>query len=216
MCQTYMCDDSRNVIFSKMIRLLLYTVMMVVITSCVSSSKIRSLDLILYDDFSNPKDTYDSLRIDLMELGLVDSLKIIGRPIRENVIEIRLDTLRLLTLDFSLEVVEDEIIKIDNYKKNLNIADYTIANKSGREIPISEFSQMYIESNYYKPEIFITEPAVFFYNNSKVVKIELYCKKRNEKELTKFIMSTIPNYSYDFSNRDWRFEIVKSNKHYKK
>ena len=192
-----------------MIRLIYYTFLIPLISACVGGAKMSNIGLIFYTDFVNPQKTYDSLVNDFMLTGLADSIKIIGRPVTVSCLDIRIDTPVVKEYGISLEKLKDKVESINKLKTLDELSEQYVISESGQKIPFGAFSKIYVKPGYYKPGIFIPEPEVYYFNNRRVVKMELYCKRKNEKELIELIKNRIPDHSDKYVNPEW--QIVKQN-----
>ena len=192
-------------------RFIWYTLLIVLVSSCVSKSKLRSVDLIIYTEFFNPQETYDSLTNDFMESGLVDSVKIIGMPIELPTLDIQIDTMAVRRYEISFDTLNNciENIKNNGVKVSNGLLNHPLVNESGQRIPLSAVSKVYYQLEYYKPQIFMPEPVVFYYKNAHAVKVELYSIKKHEKNLIELIMNRVPDYSGNFISGQWEFEVLK-------
>ncbi|TSE06345.1 MULTISPECIES: hypothetical protein [Aquimarina] len=167
------------------------------------------MDIIIYTDFLNPQQTYDQIRNNMMQTGLIDSLKIIGRPITVSSLDIQIDSVAVQQLEISVEDLENKIEAI--YTSKISPSDVmhqSINNNSGKKIPISAFSKIMIKPINYEPKIFIPLPEVYYHEDKKAVKIECYHKKKNRKKLLEFIQKTMPKYADEFSLLKIDFEII--------
>lgn len=191
-------------------RLMYATVLPLLISSCAGSSTLSNVDAIVYTDFTHPKETYDSLRMDFLQSNLVDSIKIIGYPIQEQVIDIQLDTARALQLGLSLEAIKDTL-EIARSKLDTEVlkGSITFRNNLGQEIPLSAFSKIMLVLEYYEPNVYIPSPEIFFFEDKRAIKMVFYCKKRDQKKLIELISSKLYDYSHNFIHSEWKFEVVK-------
>ncbi|MBN1181084.1 MAG: hypothetical protein JXB49_02275 [Bacteroidales bacterium] len=158
----------------------------------------------------NPQKTYDSLRNDFTNSGLIDSLKIIGRPITVSSIHFHIDTSIIKKYNVSIGNVKEQIAVMDKSTTLNELMDQFIINDSGQKVPIHTFIEFKLMSEYYEPEIYVPNPEVYYYHDKKAVKIELYCKKENEKKLIEFVSRNISDYSHRYNNEYWSWEVVKT------
>ncbi len=190
-------------------KLIYYILLIPLISACVCGTKMSNIGLIFYMDFVNPQKTYDSLVNDYMLSGLTDSIKIIGCPIMVSSLDIQIDTQAVKEYGISFETLKDKVGSINKLKTFYELSEQYVINESGQKIPFGAFSKIYVKPEYYKPGIFIPEPEVYYFNNRRAVKMELYCKRKNEKELIESIKSRIPDYSDKYVNTEW--QIIKQN-----
>lgn len=183
--------------------------LILMISSCVGSTKkVGNVDLIFYTYFTNPKETYDSLITDFTRSGLVDSIKIIGRPITVPSLDIQIDTAAAHRYGILLETLKEKIDMLHQLASPDELSEQFVINKSGQKIPVPAFLEVYIKPEQYKPKIFIPKPEVYHYKDQRAVKMEIYCKRKNEKKLIEFIQSRVPDYSGEFVDEAWRFEFI--------
>jgi hypothetical protein len=177
---------------------------------CSSSDQPAIVNIIVYEDFADPKKTYDSLVQDFNESELVDSIKIIGRPVSVPVVKFKFDTLRVERYGVDFKEI-DSLVKTLSHKSfdidKLN--NMLVDGYDGVKIPISAISDIILEQEHYRPEIFLPTPECFKFKNECVVKVELFCKRKNMRKLINFIQENIPKYTTGFTNENWRYEIVK-------
>ncbi len=180
-----------------------------IISSCSGTTPSRTVNIIIYTNFINPKKTYEALNNEFLKSNLIDSLKVIGLPIFVGSYEILLDTVAIEQHNISLENLEVRLQKLRDSISGNVLSKQVITNESGKQIPLSAFAKIHLKSGYYKPEQFVPEPKVFYYQDKRAVKLELYCSKKNKKQLIEFIKNILPEYSKDFIEPQWQFEIVK-------
>ncbi len=187
-----------------MIRFIYYTILFLSINSCANGQKTETLEIIIYNKFVDPQKEFDALIEDFMATRLVDSLKILGRPIKTPSIKFEIDTLRATQLGISLNLAEENLKNIYQLKNTDEILNQSIVNESGQKIPISLFCKIYMKWEYYKPKIFIPNPEIYNYKDRSVVKIEFYLKNNNKKRLIEFINS----YIHSGPINKWEIEII--------
>jgi hypothetical protein len=117
--------------------------------------------------------------------------------------------LRVNQYRISYEKLQDRITAIDKSKSINELEELFVINDYGQEVPIMAFAEIYVKPEYYEPEIFVPKLESYNYQGRRAVKIELYCKKKNEKELIDFIKKIIQTYSHNFMHDYWKYEIVK-------
>ncbi|SEL99736.1 hypothetical protein SAMN04487910_3852 [Aquimarina amphilecti] len=183
-----------------MIKIIYYTIFLLLIDSCSAYQKKETLEIIVSNKFLNPQKEYDVLIDDFTATDLIDSLKIIGRPIKIPSLQYKIDTLRAVKLGIQLNVLEENFKKINQLKNIDDILRQNIINESGQKIPISSICKIYKTFEYYKPNVFIPKPEIYNYKNDTVVKIEFYLKNGNRKKLIKF--------SKKYLNNKWNIEIL--------
>ncbi|MER3375442.1 MAG: hypothetical protein RIM83_12465 [Allomuricauda sp.] len=168
------------------------------------------MDLIIYTDFLNPKQRYDSIINDFMQSKFVDSVKIIGMPITEPSLNIQIDTEAVRRNKISLDTLNKHIEDIvGNELKSLDeLLNHFVINKSGHKIPLRTLAKAYHKAEYYKPKIFLPKPDSFHYQNTRAIKMELYTSKKDKKDLIELIMTVIPDNSNNFNTEQWKFEII--------
>jgi hypothetical protein len=105
---------------------------------CSSSDQPAIVNIIVYEDFADQKKTYDSLVQDFNESELVDSIKIIGRPVSVPVVKFKFDTLRVERYGVDFKEI-DSLVKTLSHKSfdidKLN--NMLVDGYDGVKIPIS-------------------------------------------------------------------------------
>ena len=139
-----------------MIRIILYAILFLLINACVSHKKAKIINVIVKGHFVNPQQTYDTLITDFTKSQLIDSLKIIGRPIQVPTLKIEIDTLAVNRYEISLSEINKKIKTLNQLTKN-RILNEAIINKTGQKIPLSAFSEIYFVAEYYKPDFFCAQ-----------------------------------------------------------
>jgi hypothetical protein len=179
-----------------------FIILILLLVSDYTNAQSDTVNLIVYTYFVNPQATYDSICKDFTQSGLVDSLKIIGRPILVPAIVFKIDTLRVKMCGISMAELQGKIKRIDKLKPLKELEkQLVIADASGRQIRFETFTSICFQAEYYRPEIYLPKPESFKYHGIIAVKIEFYCKNANKKKLVELIKSNIHRYS--------DFEIVK-------
>jgi len=167
------------------------------------------VNIIIYDDFVNPKHTYDLIVGDFIKSEFIDSIKIVGKPLFTEEINFKIDTARVHRYGIQLN---DLVELLDSIKKQSlpeNFENHNIQLIGDRQIPVSAVSIMHLELKPYKPKIFLPEPKCYKFKNECVVKVELYCKKQSRKKIIEYIQASMNKYTTAFINEMWRYEIVK-------
>ncbi len=186
-------------------KLVCFIVIALLVFSC-TTPKQAVVNLIVYTDFVNPKSTYDSLVKDINQLELVDSIKIIGRPLSVSAIEIQIDTLRANKYGVSIEEIKNKTGIVNENRSQLSelMNSYILA-KTGESIPVSAVATYYFVMKNYKPQIFIPRTEGYKHKDRRAVKVELYCKRNKEYEAIKFLTDSISNYSDVFG---WEYQRI--------
>ncbi|MBW1294999.1 hypothetical protein [Aquimarina litoralis] len=187
-----------------MTRISYFIIFFLTFNSCASYQKNEILELIVRNEFLDPPKAYDMLIEDFVKTGLIDSLKIIGRPISIPKLEFEIDTLRIHQMGISMSLIQENLKKIDPSKGIDEIIHQYITTESGQEIPLSAVCKAYLKAGYYKPEIFASIPETYYYKDEKVVKIVFYPKKDNTKRLIEFTNE----YFNMGANKKWDIEII--------
>ncbi|NJO87573.1 MAG: hypothetical protein HC831_00380 [Chloroflexia bacterium] len=178
---------------------------------CSSGNDTGIVNLIVFDDFVDPMKTYDSLVQDFKNSGLIDSVKIEGRPISVPVIKFKIDTFRVERYGVKLTEIDSLIKNLSDLNFNPNdVAHLLVSGFNSEKIPMAAISEVILEKEYYKPDIFTPTPDCFKFQNECVVKVELFCTKKNMKKLIKFINENMQQYTTDFTNETWKYEIIKN------
>lgn len=191
-------------------KLLFYFILPFILNSCITTERSGLVNLIIYDDFINPKTSYDLIVDDFLNSGLIDSIKVEGRPIFTNSINFKIDT--TLVSRYGIEIVKLDTF-LNKIKKNVpleNIQHQLFNLKDGAKIPISAVCEIYLESVPHRPEIFLTKTDCYKFNNECVVKVVLYCNNRNKNKTVKFIQNNMHKYTDGFTTELWRYEIIKN------
>jgi len=192
-----------------MLRNLYCCTLFVLVIGCTAISQPKNVTLIVYTDFIDPQKTYDTLINNFTQSGLVDSLKITGRPIFINTLRFDIDTLKVNHFGISIADVQDKISKTTKSHANRELMEEFIKTDGNENIPISSLVKVYSISDYYKPELFLPEPNVYYYNDKRCVKVQFYCQPRSKKRLTKFINSYLSNYSGSYAEESITWEFLK-------
>ncbi len=178
---------------------------------CSSDDQPAIVNIIVYGDFVEPMKTYDSLVQDFNKSELTDSIKIVGRPISVPAIKFKIDTLRVKKYGVEFKELDSLIKNISDTNFDINKSNsLLLSGHNGAKIPLSALSEVILQQEYYKPEIFIPTPACFSFKNECVAKVELFCRKKNMKKLITFIQENMQKYTADFANKTWSYEIVKN------
>lgn len=163
----------------------------------------ETLEVIVYNKFFNPQKEYDALIEDFTATSLIDSLKIIGRPIEIPSIKFEIDTSRVIEVGIPFNVIDEQLKKWSQLNDINEISNQVVTNEPGQKIPLSFICKFYIKAEYYKPEVFIPTPKAFDHEGFSVVKIEFYLKSKDKKKLIEFIK----NYANKGANK-WEMEIL--------
>ncbi len=172
----------------------------------VVDKELNQISLIVYSEFTNPQITYESLIEHLHQSKLVDSLTIIGRPIRLPETTIEFDTALVQRYGVSFDSLE---YRIKNLRSHKDLLEQEIMNESGQKIPFSAFSTLSTTLTFYKPKTFLPLPTIHKYNGRHAVEVKIYCKHKNESELISLLKNYISTNSDEFIDEDWEIEIVK-------
>ncbi|QCE40687.1 hypothetical protein [Psychroserpens sp. NJDZ02] len=168
-----------------MIKIIYSTIFLLLFNSCASQES-KKMEFINYDIHEpTPNYNYVSLTNNLLNTNLIDSLKVIGRPLTKKAVKFEVDTLRVNKLNVSLTKLSDKIKKYDLNKDRFE--DMSIENQDGQEVPLGAILTLTRFIDYDKPKIFIPEPRYFLHKGEGAVKFEIFYKKNVEVELHKII-----------------------------
>lgn len=148
---------------------------------CITLAAQPGLKLVIYDDFVDPLETYETLIEKFNGTNLVDSIRIIGLPIYEPVLKFKIDSQVVELYDILYTTIEQALSK--NYSSETELMNYMVINKSGNEIPLSAIGTLNATKENYKPDIFIPRPETYTHNGVKCVRIEFFCKKKDRQML---------------------------------
>ncbi len=192
----------------KVVILFLFSVL---IGFCSSTNQQGLVNIILYGNFVEPQKTYDSLIYDFTATELVDSIKITGKPLLVPVINFNIDTIRAEKYGMDVKKIQEltKNISYENFNEN-RLNNLFISNLDGKKIPITAVTEVVLNRQYYKPEMYQPVPECYKYNGECVAKIELFCQKKNVKKLAKFALENMKKYAAHFAIENWRFEIIKN------
>ena len=180
-----------------------------ILPNLYSQSKSDNISLIISTDFVNPRSTYDSIITNIIKTGFADSIKVFGRPLQESRLSIEIDTVRADLFKVPLELLYDKILrKTDSIKNIQEFNRLLIENRDGNKIPLSSFVSLVRTQDYYKPEIFIPEPEVFYYRGNRAVKIEIYPGRGYKDKLIKFIENNLQSHADVLDNRRISIDYV--------
>ncbi len=178
---------------------------------CCSRNQHRIVNIIVYDDFRGSIKTYDSLVQNLKKSEFIDSIKNFGKPILVPAIKLNIDTLRAERYGIKFKEVDSLIKTLQftnfDFDKLINLQ---VSGFDGVKIPIKTFTEVILEQEYYKPEIFAPDTFCYRFKNECVVKVELFCRKKNINKLIKFIQQKMEEYTADFISETLRYEILKN------
>lgn len=160
---------------------------------------LKEMALIVYTHPVNPKATFDSLRLDIMQTTWVDSIDIIGRPLTESKLLIEFDSLKgqrygIHKTDFNKQLKEK--LPLDDLKRADRLLNSKFKVGGGREVPLSALAEVRSTWDFYLPHIYIPEPKTFTYDEKEAVKVILYGGMKNEQKLREFINKRMPQYFY--------------------
>jgi hypothetical protein len=153
------------------------------------------VNLIIYSDFAEPKKVYTSLIDEISELKLTDSIKVIGRPLMENTIDIQIDTAKAMEFGLTVAEVREKISVSNKFDIIDELIYMSITTNLGSKIPLSAIASYHLSCNYYKPHIFVLTPENYYLKGKKAVKIEFYCMNGKKKELIEFIKNNMDRIS---------------------
>jgi len=165
----------------------------------------KALNLIVYTEFENPQSTYDSIVDNVINQQLADSIRIIGCPLNSKLTEIQIDSLKLKEFGITEDMVWEKIATAQNPDNINELMELKITRDQGQEIPINSFISFYYITTYYKPEIYITEPSIFFFKNRRAVKIQFYYKQGVRNQLIDFIQKNIDKFSNTGIKTEYEF-----------
>ncbi len=183
------------------------------LTFIACSSQTHTVNLVIYSNFADPKEAYDSLRNDFTQSGIIDHLRIIGSPIIEPFIDMKIDTFRVNHYGIPYEEMMDTLTKAANNSDNIDeILRSSVKTQTGETVPVSAFVTFEMTKGYYEPGIFIPEPEIFYYKGREAVNIQLFTTKKNQKAMIKYIRKNMDNYAVKsyFHMQKPEYEIVKS------
>lgn len=184
------------------------SIIMVLLGSCATQNKMKPINIVVYGNILNPQTTYDSIANSIKSSGLVDSVKIIGNPIRKPSLVFEIDTPAISRHHISYGAFDKKIKSLSSESAPNELRRASIINKFGQKIPLSEVSKIYSKWEYYLPQIFKPTPDPFYFRKRKAVKIELYGAKRNKKVITEFMTEKMTGLSGRSMPKLWEFEIV--------
>jgi len=193
-----------------MIRVLQILFFLTIFASCASRAGANKLGIIIYTDFLYPNERFENLIADLQNTGLLDSIKVIGWPVDEGVLEFEVDSSAAKYYGIAFETLERVIDSAESLPSAMQIDHLFVENESGKQVPLSVVAATYYKQVDYKPEIFLREPEVFYYENEEAVKIELFCNRKNKKKLFRLMGDLFFEESGRcVYGRQWRVEFLK-------
>ncbi len=160
----------------------------------LSQSKANVIHLLIYHDFIKPAEIYKSLRHDIIFTNYVDSIKIIGCPVKVPVIDVEIDTARAILFGFNIKEISNQISDSLKYLSN---KDDIMNKKIGYDtllMPISNIASFHYKLGYQEPDVFLPQPDIYYYNNKRAVRLDLYYKTDDKKKLIQYIRENIDNY----------------------
>jgi hypothetical protein len=163
--------------------------------SICGKSQPNIIKLIVYSDFMNPKVVYDSLVNEVSGMDLTDSIKIIGRPIMDEVPEILIDSRLLKRFGLTEEEVRGKFDSVSKFKNIADIMKIRILDGPKNWVTFGDVASLRLKPVYYKSEIFVPFPESFEFNGRKAVKVEFYCKPMKAKKLVEFINRNMDRFS---------------------
>ncbi|MEM6813789.1 MAG: hypothetical protein AAF600_05275 [Bacteroidota bacterium] len=182
----------------------------IILNACGIQKTANEVNVIVYNNFFYSQKNYDSITAEFLKSDLVDSLKIVGRPIKKSYLTFQIDTLAVTRYGVAMEVLDKKIDSIRG-KSIEEVQQARVSNKSGQRIPLSAISKIYASWDYYRPDIYLPEPSSFEYQDRKAIKIKLYTKKRNTRKLRAFASKKVMEFLNTARASHYEFEILKIN-----
>jgi hypothetical protein len=176
--------------------------------SICGKSQPNIIKLIVYSDFMNPKVVYDSLVNEVSRLDLTDSIKIIGRPIMDEVPEILINSRFLKKFGIAEDEVRGKFDSVSKYKNIEDILKIRILDRPKNWVTFGDVASLRLKPVYYKPEIFIPNPETFYFEGRRAIKVEFYCKPMKAKKLVEYINKNMDRFS-DVKALKTEYEIFK-------